>query len=974
MSHSVSASLAGVDTGPVGTQRSGQRLLSSVRGPTSHSHKGVDVLRVHHSFDSAGLRTTAPRARAGAPDQGSYRGGVGPAFQGLLQSHVPGPQEEWETTSHHQPPRAEPAPGLSVFQDGDFDHGGNSGSARGLGYVDRSDGRLLPRPHSSVVQEVPQDCRRGQGLSVQGSSLRTFHVASGVHQDVGAGIGLPTLPGYHLSQVPGRLPHKVSVSGSVPGVDSRDSAPPVCSGLRSRSREIGPRPFSDFHLHRHSVPHSSGNHETSRGQNRQHSGDGSLHSQRPSDSQGLAFLPRIAGLGREAGPVWQAPHPPDPSLSQTSVQGRASFAPAPGSRGQRGYSGHQLVDRPEEPQDGPTIGQISARHSASYRRQQGQLGSPRSGLPSLRLLDLRREWSIHQRSRTSGCPEGYQSKPFVLVRQEGAGRLGQLDRGGLHQPPRGNQVLDSSEHNPRAVSVGHGQRADHSSPSHPRPLEPASGLVVPKGRGRQHGVDSLPTSRPDDLVSLGHASSGSDGDSAQSSASGVRQSGTGSSGLRSRRNVLLLERSGRVRLSAVADDRASSDQASVTQLSDHDGGSQVAQSPLVSSAASESDRRAQEAPRAGRPLAHASQQHSAPADPFPGSARLSSIFDEATSQGFSREVSQRIASGGRADSTHRIYDSKWERFTVWCTERDTYPLEASVAQVCDFFNMLFSEGLAPVTIEGYRSAIDSVWAIQGRSLAGNHPVVQLIASFKRERPRSVRTLPRWDLNLVLRFLRRPEFAPDRIAVDPRNFAQKTAFLTLFAVARRCGDVHAIDPKRIIATPSSLILVPHPGYLPKIKKAAEGQEQFRPMVVRKLSNLCPDSSELPLCPVRALLAYDKWAKKQLPHRSRFFLSTKKTNAKPVVKATLAGWIKKLILRAYDTATDQDLALVQASTHEIRALSTSLAQQATFALEDIISAASWATPSVFASYYLRDVSGVEGGLNVIGPIIAAGQRIH
>ena len=294
--------------------------------------------------------------------------------------------------------------------------------------------------------------------------------------------------------------------------------------------------------------------------------------------------------------------------------------------------------------------------------------------------------------------------------------------------------------------------------------------------------------------------------------------------------------------------------------------------------------------------------------------------------------------------------------------------------MCDFFNLLFSEGLAPVTIEGYRSAIDSVWSVQGRSLAGNHMVVQLIASFKRERPRPVRTLPRWDLNLVLRFLRRPEFAPDRIADNPSNFAQKTAFLTLLAVARRCGDVHAIDPRRIIATPTSLIVIPFPGYLPKIRKAAEGQERFQPMVVRKLSNLTPDHDELLLCPVRALLAYDKWAKKQRPHRSRFFLSTKKTNAKPIAKATLSAWVKKLILRAYNTASAQDLALSQASTHEIRAISTSLAQQATFALEDVISAASWATPSVFASYYLRDVSGLEGGLNVIGPIIAAGQRIQ
>ena len=176
------------------------------------------------------------------------------------------------------------------------------------------------------------------------------------------------------------------------------------------------------------------------------------------------------------------------------------------------------------------------------------------------------------------------------------------------------------------------------------------------------------------------------------------------------------------------------------------------------------------------------------------------------------------------------------------------------------------------------------------------------------------------------------------------------------------------------TNSGLVLVPFPGYLPKIVKAAEGQKQFRPMVVRNLSNISVEPEELLLCPVSTLMTYHRWAKRKCPNRSRFFISNRRANPKPVAKATLSSWVKKLIRRAYENASDQDLALSQVSTHEVRAISTSLAQQATFALEDIVAAASWATPSVFAAYYLRDVSGLEEGLHVIGPIIAAGQRIH
>ena len=73
-------------------------------------------------------------------------------------------------------------------------------------------------------------------------------------------------------------------------------------------------------------------------------------------------------------------------------------------------------------------------------------------------------------------------------------------------------------------------------------------------------------------------------------------------------------------------------------------------------------------------------------------------------------------------------------------------------------------------------------------------------------------------------------------------------------------------------------------------------------------------------------------------------------------------------------DADARLAGARTHKIRAIASSLAVQATFALRDVIQAATWATPTVFASYYLREISGLEGRLHTVGPCIAAGSEIR
>ena len=282
--------------------------------------------------------------------------------------------------------------------------------------------------------------------------------------------------------------------------------------------------------------------------------------------------------------------------------------------------------------------------------------------------------------------------------------------------------------------------------------------------------------------------------------------------------------------------------------------------------------------------------------------------------------------------------------------------------------------MAPVTIEGYRSTIDSVWSSSNRSLVGEYTIQQLIARLKAERPRPVHRVPKWDLGLVLRFLREPQFHPSRIEKEPMLFSQKTAFLTLLALARRCSEVHALDPRRVSTTNRCVIIPPFPVFLPKIRSTAEGADRYQPMVIRKLSALTDDPDELLLCPARTLLAYHKWAEKRVPNRDRFFISINR-DAHCVEKATLSSWVKKLIRSAYAHAetSSEALALANTGVHEVRAIAASLALQATFALSDVLNAAQWTTPSVFASYYLRDVSAYDGKLHTLGPVIVAEKRI-
>ncbi len=139
------------------------------------------------------------------------------------------------------------------------------------------------------------------------------------------------------------------------------------------------------------------------------------------------------------------------------------------------------------------------------------------------------------------------------------------------------------------------------------------------------------------------------------------------------------------------------------------------------------------------------------------------------------------------------------------------------------------------------------------------------------------------------------------------------------------------------------------------------------MVRALGAITADPTELSLCPVKALKAYDAYARRVAPDREQFFISTR-SDGHPVTKATISAWVVKLLRRAYHEATEQDACLASTSVHEIRALAASLTVRSTFGWR------TWVSPSTFASHYLRDVSGLRGQLHVLSPCVIAGETFR
>ncbi|VDI39780.1 Hypothetical predicted protein [Mytilus galloprovincialis] len=187
------------------------------------------------------------------------------------------------------------------------------------------------------------------------------------------------------------------------------------------------------------------------------------------------------------------------------------------------------------------------------------------------------------------------------------------------------------------------------------------------------------------------------------------------------------------------------------------------------------------------------------------------------------------------------------------SEREIDPFQVTVQQLADFLVFLFeSKGLCPSTIKGYRSAISRTIHISGGPDFGiNEHISLLVRSFSLERPRQKTLVPKWDLGLVLSFLKLPPFEPAE-TIDLRFLSYKCCFLLALASGRRRSEIHAFSISdaclRFNRDKSSVTLLTDPAFLAKNQIPDKGAE---PVVIPALPS---DSISVLLCPVRILSIY------------------------------------------------------------------------------------------------------------------------
>ena len=336
-------------------------------------------------------------------------------------------------------------------------------------------------------------------------------------------------------------------------------------------------------------------------------------------------------------------------------------------------------------------------------------------------------------------------------------------------------------------------------------------------------------------------------------------------------------------------------------------------------------------------------------------------------EGFSARVARQV-SLARRQSTNVIYQHKWTVFRRWCRDQGCSISRPSLPKIADFLLFLHQrKGLSVSAIRGYRSMLSSVFRLKLPSIATSQVIRDLLRSFSLQRVRNPVSPPGWDLNIVLQYLRSAPFEPLEDA-DFRALSKKCLFLVALATAKRVSELQGLS-SRVARAGDDRSLSYSLGFVAKTESLSNPLP--RSFLMKSLKEFVGDMpEELLLCPVRALDIYLDRTKELSPRPHSLFVSPR-NRSRPISKNAISFFLRETISGAGALRPDGGRDL---RAHSIRGVSTSVTFARNWSVRQVLEAATWRSNTVFASYYLRDVSFSLDEWRSLGPIVSAGQVLN
>ena len=940
---------------------------------TSTSAHTMECTTAPNTFKIGNL----PRSHPVTSKQGSHRGSSQSQLSGLLFNTLSTSKAVRGMAAYHRPQRLKQTHSQQYFSHGISQKHSTGHDTGSMGLLHRSHRRILPRPNQRALQKVPQVCHRRKGLPVRGATFRSGNSPSHLHR-CHARSSQSTKNLWRTSTyVPRRLALQTPRSRSSISSDNSDTLTSTTTRPHSQPEEIGPDSQPGGGICRGSLqsprgPGLSPPQESGEDQD-PYSG---LPAQQSEDGRQLGVSPGLTRVGHGPSPTRSTTHSTPPVSSEGTLE---SLQPnethsSPCHSGNEGTS--PVVDQHNCPGSGRSPSAVCSRSNHLYRCIDRRLGSPLQ-----RGRNSRKVGSATQQAQQSPGNESNYSSPEVLrtssTEQTDSDSHRQYDGSSLHQPSGGHKILVSDGRNDVPIRSGTEASDYPKGQTHPRPTKCPGGQTESREPDTSNGVVSSSRNRKLDIQGTVETSCRPICYKGKSQTTLLREPHSGRISFTSRRPLHELGQHVGLRLPTNGAHSESDPKAQDSSVQNDTHRSTLADQTMVPGAPSTERQTSTTTPTQPAPP-QAAGETGLPSEPTGAqSSRLELISRAVEDKGFSHEVAQKVSTAV-CSSSSKLYETRWKYFKEWCLSQDIIPERATEQAVADFLLHLFSSKSASLsTIKGYRTAVSRVLLYsQNTDLTSSRVIADLISALAHDRPRHLKTFPKWDLTMVLTSLNKPPYEPLQ-AADLKALTFKTVFLVWLASGARRGEVHALDTKMISQLHNWKIvkLAPNPTFLAKNFNYSKGSNNFEGFTLESLKHrVGPDmTDEYHLCPVRALRYYLDRTKPLRGDTTQLFISLNNRASRSICKNTLASWVKAVILHAYSNISPNSTSSMKISSHEIRALATSTAFYGNTAIDDIMKAGRWASQTTFTSFYLRDMASDLEGIYQLGPVISAQQVI-
>ena len=519
---------------------------------------------------------------------------------------------------------------------------------------------------------------------------------------------------------------------------------------------------------------------------------------------------------------------PQDTLEVSSVSGYPSTSVS-GSQ-----TASSVVDQSLEPEEGFPISSEGTQYSSVHGCFPERLGCSLKASHSQWSVESGGVKTLHKHSRVKGSLSSFKIIRKSASKSKSADFHRQLLSGCLSEqagryPLSGDVCPDMENH-----GLGKCQGNPDSGKTHSRESQCVRRFSVKKRQvdSDRMGIES--SSVQSNLPLLASTNGRFVCNKVESQASNVCVSCPRQSGLRNRCIEHLLGGSGRLCVLSSGSHTAGGSKDDHLQVQDRHDCPRVARNVLVLGSGGSVHEAPSKASFVGESVDSTIQQQTSQQSSLFEPPCLASGVSLEGSRGFSEEVAKRITEPQR-HSSRRIYESRWSIFGKWCQESQVDISDRTIPDIAIFLNYLFKEkGLKPSTIAGYRTAIADGLGLKGEDVSKSLELNRLLSSFYRDKPVANRSIPSWDLALVLQALTKQPFEPlGKASLKLLTF--KTVFLLTLASGKRRGEIHAWTFSSLSYKEnwSQVTFAPSTAFLAKNQLDSDGPTAIKPVVIPAL---------------------------------------------------------------------------------------------------------------------------------------------